>query len=78
MSNLQSQGLNMKVLRMVFGRLGWPNGSELHTLKAKGGMILPDSHPLANYGLGSLLQNWELEVVKKEEGKHITLHSSDD
>lgn len=54
---------------MVFGRLGWPSGSDLYTVKTKGGMILPDSHPLANYGLGSLLQNWELEVIKKEDGK---------
>jgi len=55
-----------RVLAIVFSRLGHTS-SECYTVKTKGGMVLQDSHQLANFGLGSLLQNWELDVVEKDE-----------
>jgi len=42
-----------------------PNMFSLSTL---GGIIIPENHCLANYGLGSLLKNWELNIVKKQGG----------
>lgn len=62
--------LTLKLVSMILGRVGVTE-SEKYTLSTLGGFVLPDNHRLADYGLGSLLPNWELEVVDKAEAERL-------
>lgn len=40
--------------------------------------MLPNNHTLAHYGLGSMFQNWQLQVVRPDAGTYTHLLTETD
>ena len=55
-----------RIIAVIFKSLKMdPNEAKNYSLQTFGGVLLNDQAPLVVYGLGSLLQNWQLKLVPK-------------
>lgn len=66
-----------RLVASILGRVGVSQPGRF-TVSTLDGFVLPDTHCLADYGLGSLLPNWELLIVDKVEAAAQTKESREE